>query len=80
MPHISIKLWPGRSEEEKRELVCRIVKDVMETIHTLETSISVSIEEVPPEQWGEKVYQPEIIGKADTLYKKPGYSYEDAAK
>ncbi|MEO9189499.1 MAG: hypothetical protein ABI224_05770 [Acetobacteraceae bacterium] len=28
---------------------------------------------VKPSDWVEKVYKPDIIGKPDTLYKKPGY-------
>jgi 4-oxalocrotonate tautomerase len=38
-----------------------------------ETSISVGIEDIDANAWTEKVYTPDIIGKADTLYEKPGY-------
>ena len=39
-----------------------------------ETSVSVSIEDVEPDDWVEKVYKPDIIGEPDKLYKKPGYN------
>lgn len=35
--------------------------------------ISLSIEDILKEEWVEDVYKPEIIGKPDNLYKKPGY-------
>jgi len=35
--------------------------------------VSVAFEEVPSEEWSEKVYHPDIEEKWDTLYKKPGY-------
>jgi 4-oxalocrotonate tautomerase len=34
----------------------------------------VSIEDVEPKDWVEKVYKPEIIGGKAPLYKKPGYN------
>jgi len=37
-------------------------------------SVSVAFEEVDANDWREKVYQPDIVRKADTLYKKPGYT------
>ncbi|MCM3728835.1 tautomerase family protein [Neobacillus cucumis] len=75
MPHIIVKLIPGRTEEQKKELTDKIVQAVMETVNAGESSISVSFEEVPIEKWQKEVYQPEILGKEKTLYKKPGYSY-----
>lgn len=72
MPHVIVKLWPGRTEEQKKELTQRIVKDVMETIQVEEHAVSVGFEEVPRERWDAEVYQPDIIGKEKTLYKKPG--------
>lgn len=76
MPHVIVKLWPGRSEEQKRELSERIVKDMMASLGSSEASISVAIEEVPREQWTKAVYEPEIAPKMDKLYKKPGYKPE----
>jgi len=34
MPHITVKLWPGRSEEIKRNLAEKIAKDVSEELKT----------------------------------------------
>ena len=38
-----------------------------------EDAVSVSLEDVAPGDWTEKVYKPDIMAKPDTLYKKPGY-------
>ena len=74
MPHVSVKLWPGRSEEEKKLLAEAITEAVVRFTGSSEPSVSVSIEEVPSGDWKEKVYDPEIRGKSEYLYKKPGYS------
>ena len=74
MPHISIKLYPGRSEQQKVQLAEQIVKDVISLLESSEDSISVAIEEINPEDWVEKVYQPEILNNPEKLYKKPGYN------
>lgn len=77
MPHVIVKLWPGRTEEQKKNLTELIVKAVVETVKCEETSVSVGIEEVEKENWTSEVYKPDIIGKEITLYKKPGYRPAD---
>jgi 4-oxalocrotonate tautomerase len=47
MPHILVKLLPGRSEDQKKELTDNIVKAVMETVNVGEESIPVSFKEIP---------------------------------
>ncbi|PYP20610.1 MAG: 4-oxalocrotonate tautomerase [Gemmatimonadetes bacterium] len=46
MPHVIVKLWPGKSEQQKRRLAEAIVKDVMNVLNYGEESVSVAIEEV----------------------------------
>lgn len=73
MPHIIVKLYPGRTEEQKVEVTARIVDAIMDALKISSNSISVGIEEVAPEDWTETVYKPDIVKKEFTLYKKPGY-------
>ena len=73
MPHVIVKLYPGRSEEQKHQLTDEIVKDIVAIAKCLEKSVSVAFEEIEEKEWAEKVYQPDILEKKDTLYKKPGY-------
>ena len=74
MPHVIVKLWPGKSEQQKRRLTEAIVTDVMNVLNYGEESVSVAIEEVPARDWPEKVYKPDIVENAEQLYKKPGYT------
>jgi 4-oxalocrotonate tautomerase len=74
MPHVSVKLWPGRSEEDKKRLAEAITDDVVRFTGASPASVSVSIEDIPSDEWKERVYDPEIRDKAGILYKKPGYS------
>jgi len=73
-PHVIVKLYPGRSEQQKIRLAEQIVKDVVAIIRCGEESVSVAIEEIKPEEWAEKVYKPDILNTPGKLYKKPGYS------
>lgn len=74
MPHVIVKLWPGKTEEQKQGLTDRIVSAVMEELHYGSDSVSVSLEEIPPSEWAEKVYRGDIQKSGKTLYKKPGYT------
>lgn len=74
MPHIIVKLYPGRSEEQKKELAEKIAQDVVAIAKCEEKTVSVAFEEIPPEDWPQKVYKPDILDKSDKLYKKPGYN------
>jgi 4-oxalocrotonate tautomerase len=74
MPHVIVKLWPGKSEQQKIRLAEEIVKDVTKVLNYGEESVSVAFEEVKPQDWAEKVYQPDIVNNSEKLYKKPGYT------
>lgn len=74
MPHVIVKLWLGKTEEQKRRLAQAITADVMKVLRYGEESISVGVEEVDANEWADKVYRPDIVSKADTLYKKPSYT------
>jgi len=73
MPHVIVKLWPGKSEQKKKELAERIAEEVMRVLDYGEESVSVAMEEIAPEDWAEQVYRPDIVQASGTLYKKPGY-------
>ena len=77
MPHVIVKLWPGKSEEQKVRLADAITKDVMSVLNYGEESVSVAIEEVEPQNWAEQVYKPDIVNKPEQLYKKPGYDLSE---
>jgi 4-oxalocrotonate tautomerase len=74
MPHVIVKLWPGKSEQQKARLAEAIARDVMDVLNYGEESVSVAFEEVEPQDWAEKVYKPDIVNSPEKLYKKPGYT------
>ena len=74
MPHIIVKLYPGRTDEQKRRLANKIVKDVVAIAKCEKRSVSVAFEEVEPDDWPETVYKPDILNKKDSLFVKPGYN------
>jgi len=74
MPHVIVKMWPGKTERQKAHLTEQVTKALTKTLLYGEESVSVAMEEVESKEWAEKVYRPEIQAKWDTLYKKPGYT------
>lgn len=76
MPHIIVKLWPGKSEKQKQKLADEITRSVEATLNYGEESVSVALEEVSAAEWAEKVYRPDILANEKKLYKKPGYTME----
>jgi 4-oxalocrotonate tautomerase len=67
MPHVIAKLWPSKSEQQKKKLAAEISKAVMASLHYGEESVSVAMEEVKAAEWTEKVCHPDILIKRDTL-------------
>ena len=74
MPHIIVKMYPGRSEQQKAQLTEAIVKDVMAIAKVGDKAVSVAVEYVKSGDWADKVYKPDIVNSPGKLYKKPGYN------
>jgi len=77
MPHVIVKLWPGKSERQKARLAERITQAVTDVLGYGEESVSVAMEEVAARDWAEQVYKPDIVGKPGQLDKKPGYDLSE---
>ena len=73
MPHVVVKLWPGKSDAQKQRLSGIIERGVTEILDYGEEAVSIGFEEVAPGDWNAKVYDPDILGRWDTLTKQPGY-------
>lgn len=76
MPHISIKMLEGRTEEQKRKLADALVKTLSETLGASEHWITCTIEDFDAEQW-QTVFKTEVEDKKAALYKKPDYDPKD---
>lgn len=74
MPHVIVKLWPGKTEAQKRRLADEITRGVTSALGYGPESVSVAFREVPSDRWKAEVYDPDVAHTADALYKRPGYS------
>jgi 4-oxalocrotonate tautomerase len=73
VPHVIVKLWPGKSEAQRRRLSDAIVRSVTDILNYGETSVSIGFEEVSPDEWSTRVYKPDIRDKWETLTKQTRY-------
>lgn len=73
MPHIVVKMYPGRTAEQKHSLAEAIAAAVVDITGCPSSAVSVSMEEIEQAEWLEKVYQPDIVEKRRLLVKTPGY-------
>ena len=72
MPHITIQMYPGRDEETKKRLADAVLETASRELKRGKEHFSVSIVDVPQDEWKEKVYD-RVLKDKDTLI-KPGYS------
>jgi len=73
MPHVTVKMYPGCTQEQKNKLAQEITNAIMTIVQKPEAAISIAIEEVKESEWMAKVYDTEIRPNMEKLYKKPGY-------
>jgi 4-oxalocrotonate tautomerase len=73
MPHITIQMYPGRDDETKQKLADAIVKTASEQLNRGKEHFSVSIEDIPQEEWKERVYNKVIDPNNKEVFVKPGY-------
>ena len=74
MPHVIVKMYSGRSREEKERLAQAITQAVTGALGSSEASVSVAIQDVSPADWPETVYRPEILERPAEIFKQPGYN------
>ena len=54
MPHITVQMYPGRDDELKKRLSEALVKTASEVLNRGKEHFSVSVEDVPQDEWNEK--------------------------
>jgi 4-oxalocrotonate tautomerase len=72
MPHVIVKLCPGKSNKQKQQIADSITSAVMTSLGYGDEAVSVSFEEFALGDWTEKFYKPDILGGRGKLYKQPG--------
>jgi len=74
VPHILVKVRAGYTEARKARLCAALHKAIVAILDCPSFDVSVGIEDVRPADWVARVYEPDILGKPDTIYKQPGYA------
>ena len=74
MPHVEIKCYPGRTEEQKKLCAEKISEGIAETLGCKPASISIAVKEVPEDKWKSDVWDKSIVPDEKYLYKKPEYT------
>lgn len=75
MPHISIKMLEGRTDEQKKNAAEALKKALCEAIGCGEKHVSVSVSDFTAEEWQEQ-YRIEIAENPDIVI-TPDYKPED---
>jgi 4-oxalocrotonate tautomerase len=73
VPHILVKMVAGRTPEQKSAIAEALTTALMQTAGSGRDDVSVAIEDVAAADWMSAVYEPEIAGKPETIFKTPGY-------
>lgn len=78
MPHITIKMLKGRTEDQKKAAAEKVAQALVDAIGCMENHVSVSVEDFTPEQWQEQ-YRIEVA-ENPLLIKKTDYNPKDLLK
>lgn len=69
MPFINVKMFPGRTQEEREKLAVALGDCAMELLGAHAEAFVVAVEEVNKEDWHHKVSVPEVNGNPNVIIK-----------
>ena len=72
MPHISIKMLNGRTEEQKKNLSIKLAKTLSKELNCNENYVTVTIEDYSAKEW-QTIFKQEITDKPDKIYVSAKY-------
>ena len=70
MPHVTIKMWTGRSDEIKTRLAEKVANTIAEDLGCKKSDVTVAVEDVNKEDWATKVVEPEINNNPNIYFKE----------
>lgn len=73
MPHIIVKMYPGRSDADKQLLADNLAALLHDSMGYKLENVSVAVVEVEPSRWMADVYEPEITHGGAALVRRPDY-------
>ena len=74
MPHITVQMFPGRNDEIKKNLAEKLAKVASEELGRGIEHFSVSVEDIPQDEWKERVFDKIVDPNNKTVFVKPGYT------
>ena len=72
MPHISLKMLEGRTEEQKQKAADALKAALADSLGINDSYITATVEDFTAEEW-QTVFKQEITDKPDKVYIKPKY-------
>ena len=73
MPHITVQMYPGRNDELKKKLAEALVKTAAEVLQREPEHFSASVQDIPQEEWKERVYNSAVDPNNKEVFVRPGY-------
>ena len=75
MPHITIKMLKGRTDEQKKKAADQVAAALVEAIGCNPDHISVAVEDFTPVEWQDE-FRKEVT-ESSHIYKEPNYDPKD---
>lgn len=72
MPHISLKMLEGRTEEQKKKAAEAVKNALAQSLGMSDHYITVTVEDFDAQEW-QDVFKQEITEKPDKVFVKPNY-------
>ena len=74
MPHITVQMFPGRNDEIKKNLAEKLAKVASKELGRGIEHFSVSVEDIPQDEWKERVFNKIVDPNNKNIFVKPGYT------
>ena len=69
MPFINVKMFPGRTQEEREKLAVALGDRAMELLGAPAEAFVIAVQEVAKEDWHDQVSVPEVNGNPNVIIK-----------
>ena len=69
MPFINVKMFPGRTQEERETLAVALGDRAMELLGAPAEAFVIAVQEVAKEDWHDQVSVPEVNGNPNVIIK-----------
>lgn len=67
MPLLIVKMFAGRTPEQKDALIDNLSQAVQDALGTQPSGITIDIQDIPKDEWDEKVKNVDILPRKDEI-------------